>query len=488
MQFKNLLRHVSNYSLGSLVVTLAGLISFPILTRILGVDEYGNMSLVVVTLAFLVAAGKLGLQHSIIMFYSETRSGKNEWTLPQYYSSILGGMAATGLLVTVCWVLIAYTAEHVFWSKPSLLDIFILSAPLIFIRVVHSCVNGILRAQEKSGWVSIYSVIGRYGNLAFVVGGLLLIETSLRVFFIATILSESLVLILMAVPVFSGQKMHVGKFQPRLYRTMVMFGLPMLGYEMAGIFASLGDRYVIKLVLGAEELGKYSAAYNLSEYVSAIIISSLAAAILPMYLRIWSESGRGKTEEFLAKSLKIYVFAALPVAFGLSAVAQDFISIMASDANQEGAVTVPYIVMGMIVDGAIIILAAGLYVKKESKLLMLSLGVSSILNLVLNIILVPLLGIKGAAIATLVTYITFAFIAWRLSSRHLSIALPWRQIFRYSIFSMVMYVAVGQVSVDSPLLSLAAKISVGLLVYAVQVLLFDRESKKMLSLLMHREN
>lgn len=487
MQLKNLLRHVSNYSLGSLVVTLAGFISFPILTRILGVDDYGNMSLVAVTLTFLVAVGKLGLQHSTIMFYSETDAGKNEWTLPQYYSTILGGMAATGLLVTVCWVLIAYTAEKVFWDKPGLLDIFILSAPLIFLRVVHSCVNGILRAQEKSGWVSIYSVVARYGNLAFVVGGLLFVEASLRVFFIATIASESLVLILMAMSVFSGQSMHIGKFQPRLYRTMVMFGLPMLGYEMAGIFASLGDRYVIKLVLGAEELGKYSAAYNLSEYVSAIIISSLAAAILPMYLRIWAESGREKTEEFLANSLKIYVFAALPVAFGFSAVARDFISIMASAEYQEGAVTVPYIVIGMIVDGAIIILAAGLYVKKESKLLMLSLGASSVLNLALNIILVPKIGIKGAAIATLVTYTTFAYMAWRLSSRHISIALPWRQFLRYGTFSVLMYLAVGLVVMDSPVLSLIAKVCTGLLVYVVMVFLFDRESKKMLSLLMHRD-
>ena len=488
MQIKSLLRHVSNYSLGSLVVTMAGFISFPILTRLLGVDDYGNLSLVSVTLTFLVAAGKMGLQHSTIMFYSETRAGKNEWSMPQYYSTVLGGMVLSGTLITLCWLLITFTAHEVFWKKPGIVDLFVLTSPLVVIRVLQSCLNSILRAREKSGWVAIYQVLWRYGNLVFVVGGLLLVAPTLKVFFVATIMSETLVLGLMAVSVLIGQRIHISRFKPRLYKSMVLFGLPMLGYEMAGIFANMGDRYVIKLVLGAEELGKYAAAYNLSDYVSSIIVASLATAILPMYLRIWSEKGREQTEKFLANSLKLYVFAALPVAFGFAAVANDFISLMASAQYREGAVIVPYVISGMIIDGSIIMLAAGLYVKKESRNLMITLGLSAILNLALNIILVPKIGIRGAALATLVTYASFAYMAWRLSSRHLTIVLPWRQFFRYGGYSLLMYAVVSQVNLDSVVPSLVAKVTVGALLYGALVLLLDRESKAMLRRLVNRDD
>lgn len=487
MQIRSLLRHVSNYSLGSLVVTLAGFISFPILTRLLGVDDYGNMSLVAVTLTFLVAVGKLGLQHSAIMFYSETSAGKNEWNMTQYFSTVMLGMCASGALVTACWLVICITVEQAFWDHPTIVNIFIVASPLILTRVIQSGLNSILRAQERSGLTAIYSVLWRYGNLVFVIGGMLLIEASLKVFFVATVAAETVVLAAMAYTVLSSEKIQVSQFSSKLYRYMALFGLPMLGYEMAGIFASIGDRYVIKLVLGAEELGKYAAAYNLSEYVSAIIISSLAAAILPMYLRIWSERGREATEEFLAKSLRIYVFAALPVAFGFSAVADNFIAIMASAAYREGAVTVPYVVMGMIVDGAIIILAAGLYLKKDSKRLLLALCFSSALNLALNIILVPILGIKGAAIATLATYCAFAYVAWRLSSRVITIALPWKEVLRYGSFSVAMYGVVSLVSVEGEVLSLVSKVCVGGLFYALLVLLLDRDSQQMLRQLMRRE-
>lgn len=486
MQIRSLLRHVSNYSLGSLVVTLAGFISFPILTRLLGVDDYGNMSLVAVTLTFLVAAGKLGLQHSAIMFYSETSAGKNQWNMSQYYSTVMLGMCLSGALVTGCWLIVCVTASGLFWDHPTIVDIFIIASPLILTRVIQSGLNSILRAQERSGLTAIYGVLWRYGNLVFVIGGMLFIEASLKVFFIATVAAETLVLMALAYTVLSRQKIHVSQFSSKLYRYMALFGLPMLGYEMAGIFASIGDRYVIKLVLGAEELGKYAAAYNLSEYVSAIIISSLATAILPMYLRIWSEKGREATEEFLAKSLRLYVFAALPVAFGFSAVADDFIAIMASAAYREGAVTVPYVVMGMIVDGAIIILAAGLYLKKDSKKLLLALCFSSVLNLALNMILVPIMGIKGAAIATLATYSAFAYVAWRLSSQTITIALPWRQVLLYGALSLAMYWIVGLVSIEGEVLSLVSKVCVGGLFYATSVLLLDRDSQKMLKQLRNR--
>lgn len=480
VQLGNLIRHVSNYSLGSLVVTLAGLISFPILTRVLGVDDYGNMSLVAVTLTFLVAAGKLGLQHSAIMFYSDTRAGRNAWNVDQYYSSLLCGMCLSGAVVSLSWLMLTLTAGKLFWDAPGIIDILILVSPLVLLRVIQSALNGILRAQEKSAQVSLFSVLWRYGNLVLVISGLLLVDASLKVFFIATIISEALVLALMAYKVLGHVNVSRAHFSPALYRSMVWFGLPMLGYEMAGIFANVGDRYVIKLLLGAEELGKYAAAYNLSEYVSSVIVVSLATAILPMYMRIWADKGREETEQFVSKSLQLYVFAALPVGFGFSAVATDFISIMASPVFREGAVTIPYIIAGMIVEGAVVMLAAGLYVKKESRKLMVALATASLMNLLMNLALVPAMGIRGAAVATLLTYILFAVFVFYGSSRHMTIMLPWRQVLRYGTYSLLMYLLVIQVSHEQVVLSLVAKVLVGGAVYCLLALGIDRDGRRLL--------
>ena len=75
-----LFRHISVYSAGNLLVTAAGFITFPILTRVFDVADYGVLNLVSATLLLLVAVGKLGMQHAVVRLYSEIRAGKHAAT------------------------------------------------------------------------------------------------------------------------------------------------------------------------------------------------------------------------------------------------------------------------------------------------------------------------------------------------------------------------------------------------------------------------
>src|SRR5687767_13246022 len=93
-----LFAHTSAYTVGSLLTTMAGLISFPIFTRIFSVDEYGLMSFISATLLFLVGFAKLGMQHSTVRFHGDTRVGDLEVTPTTYYSTVLLSMAVSAVI------------------------------------------------------------------------------------------------------------------------------------------------------------------------------------------------------------------------------------------------------------------------------------------------------------------------------------------------------------------------------------------------------
>ncbi|HBA34554.1 MAG TPA: polysaccharide biosynthesis protein, partial [Gammaproteobacteria bacterium] len=86
---KNLFIHFSKYSLSNILIALAGLVSFPILTRMLTVEQYGVMSLIGATLTLVISFGKLGVQHSAIRFYSEINANKSPFNLTQFFSTVL---------------------------------------------------------------------------------------------------------------------------------------------------------------------------------------------------------------------------------------------------------------------------------------------------------------------------------------------------------------------------------------------------------------
>jgi len=72
-------RHFRNYLSAGLIGSLIGLVSFPLLTRSLSVEEYGWLGLASATLTAFISFGKLGLQSAMLRFFSEARAKGPLW-------------------------------------------------------------------------------------------------------------------------------------------------------------------------------------------------------------------------------------------------------------------------------------------------------------------------------------------------------------------------------------------------------------------------
>jgi len=477
-KLKKLLIHVSNYSIGSLLVTLAGFISFPILTRLLSQADYGLLSLVGVTLTLLVALGKLGLQNPIIRFYSDAESNSDGWDLKKYYSTIIFSMLVIGLLITIFWALFVYVAPASMWNDDKLRFLFMVTSLLVLIRVMDSAFSNIFRARQKSRLLSTYRVIRRYTTLIFVIVTIFYISNSLLGLYLATILVELFSVVYLGYLLLKkNQFISLNSYSPLLLKQMLIFGIPLVGHELAWVLHNTGDRYLIQWFMGAESLGAYAAAYNLSDYVRIIVIMSLYQALPPIYLKIWAKEGEAATRQFIEKSLHFYVMVALPVVAGISIVGPTLLTILATDKFSAGAVIIPYVIAGMVVNGGAVMFGAGLYIHKQTKILMVLMLVSAIFNIILNIFLIPKFGLEGAAIATLISYTGFAISNKIVSSRKFHIAIPWNAVLKFGLASIAMYFLLDQIAFSNSILNLLVQICVGAIFYSSIVIIFDETAK-----------
>lgn len=133
---RKLALHISNYSIGNLLVTISGLVSFPIFTRVFTVDEYGVMNLIATTLALLLAISKLGIQHSIVRFYGESKSKAGGAGVSEYLSTTLFGMMAIALAVTLAWAAVSQLIPTSWWSDPRISDLFLLTSALLLSAIL----------------------------------------------------------------------------------------------------------------------------------------------------------------------------------------------------------------------------------------------------------------------------------------------------------------------------------------------------------------
>jgi O-antigen/teichoic acid export membrane protein len=487
---KRLLVQTSHYGLASFVTMLAGLVTFPLLTRIFSVADYGLMSLVAATVTVAVAIGKVGMQHSIVRYRSEIAEGKGRYSLPQLYSTTFYGMVLTGVVVTAALIGGARLVPDRWFSDVRLPALLGIAGFLVLIQVTESALTNFLRAEQQTAALMKYQVIKKYLTLGFIVVALLLISRSLRGFYTASVVSEGLAVAALTWTLFGNKTRphpETGNFSRPLYWELFAFGLPMMiGYEMSGIALAVGDRYVIEGTIGEGPLGLYAAAYNLCQYVQAVFIASVGQAIMPIYMQMWDQKGRDETSDFISRSLRRYLLFGAPVVAGLAAVGPELLPSLASDKYASAGIILPWVIAGMVLDGAQAMLGAGLFIHKKTRTIMVIVFSSAVINIVLNIILVPRIGVVGAAIATLVAYAASS-LAMAIAGRHLLlVVLPWKMLLRSGAAAAVMYFAVIQILPGHRLLTVGLRSLAGALIYGILIVLVDEDARTLYSKIMAR--
>jgi O-antigen/teichoic acid export membrane protein len=104
---------------------------------------------------------------------------------------------------------------------------------------------------------------------------------------------------------------------------------------------------------------------------------------------------------------------------------------------------------------------------------------SAVLNVGLNIILVPRFGIVGAAAATLTAYLAICIVSAILGNRFLRVRMPWATFLRAAVASLAMYYTLTFLEFDHKLITLAVRSVVGALVYLVVIVALDAQARSM---------
>lgn len=483
---RSLAAHVSRHALGNVAIMVAGLVSFPLLTRLLSVEEYGLMNLVATALALGVAAAKLGTQHAALRLHAELRVREGDAGLRRLASTTLAGMAAGGLLVAVAWAAVAPALPAAWWSDPRLVPLFVLTAGLVLVRTLESGFLAQLRATEASGTLNGYLVAKRWGVLVATLGALFWVARDLWGFYVATIVVEVASLAWLARWCLARQPVAWADVSAPQWRAMVAFGLPMLANELASLALSMGDRSLVQHRLGAEALGVYVAAWNLCDYLRAALLAAAVAAAQPAYLRLWAESGPQATAAFLARFVRGYALVACGLVAVVSSVATEMLTLLASPRYAGGAVVVPWVMAALAMDTLVMVLGAGLYLARRTRGIAAAMLAGAALNLGLNALLLPHLGLVGAGIASFAGYGLLLALCAVAGRRTLAFALPWWPLARAVGFALVAYAVAMRLDGGSAVATLLLRGTVAAVAYAALIAVLDRPGRAAMARLLAR--
>jgi len=452
--------HFLHFFSGTFAQMLVGLVSFPILTRILSTEDYGTMSLITVFSSIAVAVAKGGLSDSIIRFYREYADTDR---LPTFTATVVfRGLVLVGI-VTALYVAI-YADLHTLLGisqTASTTAALLIMAGFLFTRPLSIIVLNFLRATGRTIFYNTMMVVLKITSVGLAIGLLLAFNRQLPAYFSGIVIAEILCGAVLWYWFAKNYSVSPKQVSGQLAWTLMAFGLPLLATELGYLLLIYSDRYILAMFHGPATLGVYSVGYSLPQYINDLVLFSVSYSIVPIYTELYAKKGRQETQEFLGSALRYYVMGILPVIAGYAAVCRDALVFLASDKYAGAAEFSPIIVGGLAFLGMNYILYAGLYLEKRSKLILLNMAVAVAVNIVMSLVLVPKYASWGASVAMLIACATSSVMTAILSFRHLPIKLPVGTLLKYGVASAAMWWLLGLIETGTPLGNLVAKVAAG---------------------------
>ena len=477
----SLLTHLKHYGSASAVSAVVGLITFPLLTRNLDVGSYGLLGLITMSVTMLVAFGKLGLQHSVLRFYPKAEQNIEEMDLARLHATAFVLIAALMIGSVFVWLVGGWLVVPHWLQNSSIPRYFSILAVFIVLRMLASITGNMLRAKEHSRTLGNSVIAARLIYLMLLLIAGVTFGLSVTAVLVITVLAEIVSLLICVIAYRPYMQFDRTKFSLQLSTTLLAYGLPLMLMEAVYVLVRLMDRYMIGSMLGEFELGQYAASASLVLYAEMLVVGTVATAIKPRYNRLWESSGRVETTRFLNRGASFYISAGIPIVGLFVLIAPDALVFLAGERYLAGARVIPYFALAVFVDGLMVFLLAGIHLQGKTRLFLYWGVIAALMNFCGNYLLIPVLGISGAAMVSLFAYLFFVGGLWWSASRWLAVALPWRRILYLTVLTLCVVISLWLIPLQRGFHSGLLRVVLAVPLLAIISLVIDRELWKWLT-------
>ncbi len=183
-------------------------------------------------------------------------------------------------------------------------------------------------------------------------------------------------------------------------RRLLTRAVPLVGSTVLGLVVYNADLFFLRLFRNAEMVGLYAAAYTAISFILNLGVT-YSMSLLPSLTRL-AESPAQEKQLYLASFAKVFALA-LPIAAGGAMLAGPLVVTLFGAPFAPAAPILAVLLGSMVISVVRDVSVVALMARKREDLLLHTVWASAAASIVLNILLVPSMGMMGAALATVLT-------------------------------------------------------------------------------------
>ncbi len=428
-EVKKTVSHAGIYAFGNIIQRIVSFIMLPIYTRYLTPADYGTIELLSMILDVTSIITGLGIGQAVFRFYSfyERENEKKE-------------IISTSLMLVIMVNILGFLTILSFSSPLSHFvfgsDNYIRYIQLFSITLVFQAANTIpfifIRIQQRPWMFVSLSVCKLFLQLSLNIYFVVLLNMKVEgVIYSALISSGFMALVLTCYtlpktgPRFSLQKAL----------RMVNFSYPMILTGIGTFYLTFGDRYFLRVFDNLTTVGIYSLGYKFGFLLIMLTWQPFSST--------WDAN---KYEHYKSKNIemfqRIFLYISLItffVAFCISVFIKDLLIIMADPSFLSAYKIVPIILLVFFFQGWTAFVDLGIYVKGNTNQFVYATIISIAVITLGYVYLIPIWGVYGAAIATILAYVARFLWIYFQARRTFNMHLPWSKVYAIGVIYAVLY-------------------------------------------------
>lgn len=428
----SLIKSTAFYSIGSILPKFGALFFLPIYLRYLTPEEYGIVTSLQVLNSVLIIAFTFSLPRALYRIFYDYKSHIDQ-------KKLVGTVFVSVFFIALTLLIVIILFKNQFnqiYSEISFYPFFLFALFSVFFASLQTIPQTILQIKEKpTTFISL--------------GISLFILKSILILYFLIVMKEG------AAGYLKAEMLSGFIFAPLYYifirdeivitwnfsmlKSVMAFSLPILPGVISSWVLNLSDRIFISKFYSTTEVGIYSLGYQIAGLV-LLFTTAFKSAYDPYFFRIANTKKRDEAVKILYKTNHIFLIILIAVSFGIAFFAKEVVIIFFNETYYPSYQIVPIISLGYFFSQNSALLNTMVYQEKKTKVVMYITIISAGVNIVLNFLLIPLWGILGAAIVTLISYFIIFILTYFLARRHFFVPYNWNHLIPLFAASIIIYV------------------------------------------------
>lgn len=417
------------YGLGGMLAKLVPFLMLPVVTRLMpGTGYFGLSDLSNTVVSFAQALAIMGMYDAMFRMFFEREDDADYKR--RVCSTALFFVTGSSLAIAVCMLVLTDPVSRVFFGSAQYSSLVVVSAVSVFLGGNNSIVQAPTRMQNKRMTFVIMNLVTAVLSYAISIPLLLFGEYLLALPVAAALASFAALVVFF---ILNRSWFSFKSFDGKLLRTMLAIGLPLMPTFLFYWVFNSADRLMIVNMMGAGAAGIYAVAAKMGQ-ISQLIYTGFAQGWQYFAFSTMKDDDQVQLTSRIYEYLGVVSFLATAL---LMVFIEPLFALMFPGDYSSGVIAAPYLFLAPLLLMLFQIAANQLLVVKRTWPITLILVSGAVSNVGLNLILIPLLGIEGAAIGTLAGYVLANIVAAVVLTNMKLIAISRR--FYLALLAFVLY-------------------------------------------------